>query len=147
MLRELTIRELSDTEMDMVSGGESDVIIVTGQRQSAYNSNPYAGWTGSQIAASLGLNTGSGLSHGGQGVFGQVGGGSHGSAPPPPPESDEDGMSCSEARSNYWSAAFSLAWWSVTTDRYDTSAIVSEISDDRLRAANEAAEALDIACN
>jgi len=32
MLRELTIRELSDVEMDMVSGGEGDEIVVTGTR-------------------------------------------------------------------------------------------------------------------
>jgi len=59
MLRELSIRELSDIEMDLVSGGEGDedVIVVTGTRISD-NSNPFAGWTGSEIANYLGLNSG-----------------------------------------------------------------------------------------
>lgn len=85
MLRELTIRELSDVEMDMVSGGhEGDVIVVTGQRQSPYNNNPYDGWTGAQIASALGLaggppSTPSSPSVGGGGSNGGAG---HGAGSP-----------------------------------------------------------------
>jgi len=37
MLRELSIRELTDIEMDMVSGGEGDEIVVTGTRIRNHN--------------------------------------------------------------------------------------------------------------
>ena len=64
------LRELNVNEMEMVSGGEKDEVVVTGTRQT--QSDGYA-VTREEL---IGMIGGSGLSHGGMGVNGHLGGGS-----------------------------------------------------------------------
>jgi len=142
MLRELSIRELSDIEMDLVSGGEGeDEIIVTGTR---IRRNPYEGMTGEQILAAIGQSRqdGYGLTpYGSHGV--PMGGSSH-----PPSESNEDGQSCAQARAALDRAnRRSWAWDAFAMDRYSSAPIDHEISQERQDAADAARDAVNNACN